>query len=332
VLSTGWIILFVFDAGMSSRDLFPQSLDERIEIMLYVEPIYRPPSEAGSLLIQATIGCSSAAQGHCYFCGSWLIDRRIPQKKFRVRPAADVIRDLDEARGQTGPGVRRIFLLDSNAMVMRAVALEQISRHAYSVFPSLQRVSVYACAHDILRKPDEDLERIRGAGVSLLYVGLESGNEDVLRLHNKGSTAEETVQACSRAIQAGFEVSITVILGLGGRKQSLAHARDTGRTLSRIRPHYLGALTLMVVPGLPVEEWIARGEFELLSQEEIIDELGEMLACIQTDRPIVFRTNHASNYLPLGGTLPQDKERLLRTIREARERRVPLRPEHMRGL
>ena len=300
--------------------------------MLYVEPIYRPPSEGGSLLIQATIGCSSAAQGHCYFCGSWLIDRELPQKKFRIRPAKDVMQDLDEARGQTGPGVRRIFLLDSNAMIMRAGALEQIGRHAYSLFPSLERVSVYACASDILRKSDEDLKRVRNAGISLLYLGLESGNEAVLKMHNKGVSAEDTVFACSRAKEAGFEISITVILGLGGKKMSHAHAVDTGLIVSRIHPHYLGALTLMVVPGLPVEAWISRGDFQLLSQEEIIDELGEMLRHIETDREIILRTNHASNYLPLGGTLPRDKERLLRTIREAREQRVPLRPEHMRGL
>jgi radical SAM superfamily enzyme YgiQ (UPF0313 family) len=300
--------------------------------MLYVEPIYRPPSEAGSLLIQATIGCASAAQGHCYFCGSWLIDRQIPQKKFRVRPARDVMKDLDEARGQTGPAVRRIFLLDSNAMIMRAGQLEQISRHAYGLFPSLERVSVYACANDILRKSDEDLRRIRRAGISLLYIGLESGSEAVLALHNKGVTAEDTVVACSRAMEAGFEISITVILGLGGRKQSLVHARDTGKIISEIQPNYLGALTLMVVPGLPVEAWISRGEFELLSQEEIIDELGVMLGCIETDREIVFRTNHASNYLPLGGILPQDKERMLKVIHEARTQKVPLRPEHLRGL
>jgi radical SAM superfamily enzyme YgiQ (UPF0313 family) len=300
--------------------------------MLYVEPIYRPPSEAGSLLIQATIGCASAAQGHCYFCGSWLIDRQIPQKKFRVRPARDVMKDLDEARGQTGPAVRRIFLLDSNAMIMRAGQLEMISRHAYKLFPALERVSVYACANDILRKSDEDLERIRQAGISLLYIGLESGSEAILELHNKGVTAEDAVRACSRARQAGFEISITVILGLGGRKQSIVHAQDTGKIVSEIQPDYLGALTLMVVPGLPVEEWISRGEFELLSQEEIIDELGVMLGCIETDREIVFRTNHASNYLPLGGILPQDKERMLKVIHEARAQRVPLRPEHMRGL
>lgn len=300
--------------------------------MLYVEPIYRPPSEAGSLLIQATIGCASAAQGHCYFCGSWLIDRQIPQKKFRVRPARDVMKDLDEARGQTGRAVRRIFLLDSNAMIMRTGQLEMISRHAYTLFPALERVSVYACANDILRKSDEDLKRIRQAGISLLYIGLESGSEAILELHNKGVTAEDAVRACSRAREAGFEISITVILGLGGRKQSIVHAQDTGKIVSEIQPDYLGALTLMVVPGLPVEEWISRGEFELLSQEEIIDELGVMLGCIETDREIVFRTNHASNYLPLGGILPQDKERMLKVIHEARAQRVPLRPEHMRGL
>lgn len=300
--------------------------------MLYVEPIYRPPSEAGSLLIQASIGCLSAAKGQCYFCGSWLLDRELPQKKFRVRPAKDVIQDLEEAREHTGAGVRRIFLLDSNALVMRTNALVEISRHAYSLFPNLERVSVYACATDIQRKSDEDLKRIREAGITLLYIGLESGNEEVLQLHNKGVTAEETIRDCVRAKKAGFELSLTMILGLGGKTFSRQHAIDTGKVVSRIQPHYLGALTLMVVPGLPVEEWISQGRFELLSQQEILEELRLALENMDVEEKVIFRTNHASNYLPLGGTLPQDKNRLLKTIREAQEQKRPLRPEHLRGL
>ena len=300
--------------------------------MLYVEPIYRPPSEAGSLLIQASIGCLSAAKGQCYFCGSWLLDRELPQKKFRVRSAKNVIQDLDEALENTGPGVRRIFLLDSNALVMRTDSLVEISRHAYSLFPNLERVSVYACATDIQRKSDESLKRIRESGISLLYIGLESGNEEVLELHNKGVTAEETIRACHRAKKAGFELSITMILGLGGKTLSRQHATDTGRVVSRIQPHYLGALTLMVVPGLPVEKWISQGRFELLSQEEILEELGLALENMDVDENVLFRTNHASNYLPLGGTLPRDKDHMLKILREAQERKRPLRPEHLRGL
>lgn len=300
--------------------------------MFYVEPIYRPPSEAGSLLIQASIGCSSAARGQCTFCGSWVLERALPKKKFSVRKASEVILDIDEARNLTGPGVRRIFLLDSNALVMKTDALVQISRHAYARFPNLERVSVYACAADIERKSPGDLKRIQEAGITLLYVGLESGNEEVLKLHNKGVTAEQTVAACQKAMEAGFRLSITVILGLGGKKLSRKHAVDTGRIISRIQPHYLGALTLMVVPGTPVETWISEGSFSMLSQEEILEELRLMLENMRVERDVVLRTNHASNYLPLRGTLPRDKDHLLKLIRKAQEQRLPLRPEHLRGL
>ena len=300
--------------------------------MFYAEPVYRPPSEAYSLLVQASIGCLSAARGHCYFCGSWLLDRTVPQKKFRIRPVRDIIDDLDQAHQQTGAGVRKIFFLDSNAMVMRPQALVKISRHAYEIFPGLKRISVYACASDIQRKSDEDLKYIRQAGISLLYLGLESGNEQVLKLHNKGSTAEETVHACRRAQDAGFELSITVILGLGGKKFSRDHAVDTGKIISRIQPRYIGALALMAVPGTPVDEWIQSGTFETLSQEEILEEQRLFLEHLHVDREMIFRTNHASNYLPLGGTLPQDKNRLLRTLHKAQHQKVPLRPEHLRGL
>jgi len=300
--------------------------------MYYAEPVYRPPSEADSLLVQATVGCSSAARGHCYFCGSWVLDRVLPQKKFRVRPVREILDDLEEASRATGRAVRRIFFLDSNALVMRTDALVEITERAYALFPRLERASVYACASDILRKTPEDLERVRSAGLKLLYVGLESGSERVLALHSKGSTVEEHVRACSRAREAGLEVSITVILGLGGRTWSQEHAVETGRAVSRIQPDYLGALTLMVVPGTPVEEWISQGSFELLSQEEVLEELATMLENTNVQRKVVFRTNHASNYLPLGGDLPQDKKRLLETIRRAQDRKVPLRPDRLRGL
>ncbi len=300
--------------------------------MYYAEPIYRPPSEAGSLLIQATVGCSCAARGHCYFCGSWVLDRALPEKRFRVRPVRETLEDLEEASRTLGSRVRRIFLLDSNAMVMGAGALERITRRAYELFPSLERVSAYACASDILRKDADQLARIRKAGLSLLYIGLESGSDEVLELHNKGSSVEEIILACERAVEAGFRISVTVILGLGGKRRNRDHAVETGRAVSRIQPHYLGALTLMVVPGTPVEQWIAEGTFEIPSQEEILSELETMVRHIEVERPMVFRANHASNYLPLKGTLPVDRDRLLEMIAQARDHRIPLRPESLRGL
>jgi len=300
--------------------------------MLYVEPVYRPPSEADSLLIQATIGCSSAALGHCYFCGSWLLEKVLPPKHFRVRPVHEILQDLEEARRVYGRGVQRIFLLDSNALVMKTEPLTQVIEKAFALFPNLERVSVYACAADIQRKSHEDLVLLRKAGLRLLYIGLESGNEEVLRLHNKGVSIKETIEACRKASEAGLEISVTVILGLGGRRLSGEHAKDSGRVISRIQPEYLGALTLMVVPGTPVNEWISQGRFELLNQEEILEELGHMVEHIKVERPMVFRTNHASNYLPLRGTLPADKTAILSLINQAQRHKVPLRPEHLRGL
>jgi len=300
--------------------------------MYYAEPVYRPPSEARSLLVQATVGCSTAAGGHCYFCGSWLFDRAVPDKRFRIRPTDEIIADLEEARSDYGPGIRRIFFLDSNALVMRTAQLAEITRAAYRVFPGLDRVSVYACATDIERKSDEELRELSEAGLKLLYVGLESGNEDVLELHNKGITAAQNIAACRRASAAGIETSVTVILGLGGPERSKAHALDTGRAVSAMSPDYFGALTLMVVPGTPVHDWIEKGDFRLLTQEEVLAELEIMLGEIDVSREMVFRTNHASNYLPLKGNLPADKKRLLDMIRKARERKVPLRPEGLRGL
>ena len=300
--------------------------------MYYAEPIYRPPSEARSLLVQASVGCSTASAGHCFFCGSWLFAKTIPAKRFRIRPVEEILADLEEARSDCGPHVRKLFFLDSNAMIMKTDQLVEITEAAYRHFSGLERVSVYAAATDIARKSDDELRALREAGLKLLYVGLESGNEEVLTLHNKGVTAEETVAACRRASAAGFELSVTVILGLGGPERTRAHALDTGRAVSAMNPDYLGALTLMVVPGTPVHDWIEKGEFRLLTQEEVLAELEMMLGEIDVTREMVYRTNHASNYLPLKGTLPGDKERLLSLVREARARKVSLRPESMRGL
>ncbi len=300
--------------------------------MFYIEPIYRPPSEATSLLVQATIGCSHAARGHCYFCGSWVLQKVVPEKRFRVRRREDIEKDILEARQRYGARVRRIFFLDSNALVMKAEELLRLIECAYRAFPQLERVSMYACADDIMRITHKDLVRLRDAGLGLLYVGIESGNDEVLRLVNKGMSAEEAVIACQKASQAGIALSITVILGLGGKQHSHAHAEDTGRVISMISPDYLGALTLMIVPGTPLAAWIEQGTFEPLEQDGVLEELRIMLEHIQPERPLVFRTNHASNYLPLKGTLPEDKHTLLTVIRHAQCQQVPLRPEYLRRL
>jgi len=301
--------------------------------MYYAEPVYRPPSEAYSLLIQATVGCSSAAAGRCFFCSSTVFDRKVPEKKFRIRPTSEILADIEIARGQYGKQVEKIFLLDSNAMIIKTPELLRILKKCCESFPALKQVSCYACCSDILRKSDEELKALRQAGLRLVFIGLESGDQAVLDLMNKGATVRDQIDSVKKANQAGIETSVTVIIGLGGRKGSRQHAVNTGKAASEMNPTYFSALTLMVVPGSPLDGMVKRGEFELVTDpREILKELDLMVRNIDAPGPVVFRTNHASNYLPLRGTLPKDKDELLRTIERALQDPRLLRSESMRGL
>jgi radical SAM superfamily enzyme YgiQ (UPF0313 family) len=301
--------------------------------MYYAEPVYRPPSEAYSLLIQATVGCSAAAAGRCYFCNSTVFNKMVPEKKFRIRPTDEVLEDIEIGGRQYGKGVDKIFLLDSNAMIIKAPELLKIVKKCYETFPRLKQVACYGCADDILHKTDEELAELRKAGLNLVFVGLESGDREVLELINKGATIENQIAAVVKANKAGIQTSVTVILGLGGKRLSEQHAVNTGKAITRMNPSFFAALTLMVVPGTELDAMIKRGEFELVTDPlDVLKEVELMIRNIDAHGPVVFRTNHASNYLPLAGVLPQDKERLLKTIRDAvRDPRV-LRTESMRGL
>jgi radical SAM superfamily enzyme YgiQ (UPF0313 family) len=301
--------------------------------MYYAEPVYRPPSEAYSLLVQATVGCSSAAAGRCYFCNSTVFNRTIPEKKFRIRPTDEILEDIEIGGRQYGKGVDKIFLLDSNAMVIKTPELLRIVKKCYGTFPNLKQVACYACCEDILRKTDEELLELRKAGLNLVFVGLESGDQEVLNLINKGVTIENQIEAVVKANKAGIQTSVTVILGLGGKRLSTQHAVNTGKTATKMNPSFFAALTLMVVPGTVLDDMIKRGEFELVTDPlDVLKEVELMVKNIDAPGPVVFRTNHASNYLPLRGILPMDKERLLNTIRGAMKDPSLLRAEHMRGL
>jgi radical SAM superfamily enzyme YgiQ (UPF0313 family) len=300
--------------------------------MYYAEPVYRPPSEAYSLLVQATVGCSSAAAGRCYFCNSTVFNQAIPEKKFRIRPTEDVLEDI-EIGGRQYRGVDKIFLLDSNAMVIKTPELLRIARKCYETFPSLKQVACYACCEDILRKTDDELLELREAGLNLVFVGLESGDQEVLNLINKGVTVEDQIAAVVKTNKAGIQTSVTVILGLGGKKLSEQHAINTGKAATKMNPSFFAALTLMVVPGTVLDNMVKKGEFELVTDPlDVMKEVELMIRNIDAPGPVVFRTNHASNYLPLKGTLPADKERLLKTIRNAVRDPSILRAEYMRGL
>jgi len=301
--------------------------------MYYAEPVYRPPSEAYSLLVQATVGCSSAAAGRCYFCNSTVFNRTIPEKKFRIRPTDEILEDIEIGARQYGKGVDKIFLLDSNAMVIKTPELLRIVKKCYETFPNLKQVSCYACCEDILRKTDGELLELRKAGLSLVFVGLESGDQEVLDLVNKGATVENQIAAVVKANKAGIQTSVTVILGLGGKRLSTQHAINTGKAATKMNPSFFAALTLMLVPGTVLDDMIKRGEFELVTDPlDVLKEVELMVKNIDAPGPVVFRTNHASNYLPLRGVLPGVKERLLKTISSAMKDPTMLKAEYMRGL
>jgi radical SAM superfamily enzyme YgiQ (UPF0313 family) len=257
----------------------------------------------------------------------------IPDKKFRIRPTDDVLEDIEIGGRQYGRGVDKIFLLDSNAMIIKAPELLKIVKKCYETFPGLKQVACYACADDILHKTDEELAELRKAGLNLVFVGLESGDPEVLKLINKGATIKDQIAAVVKANKAGIQTSVTVILGLGGKRLSKQHAVNTGKAITEMNPSFFAALTLMVVPGTELDAMIKRGEFELVTDPlDVLKEVELMVRNIDAPGPVVFRTNHASNYLPLKGVLPQDKEILLKTIEDAAKDPRVLRTESMRGL
>ncbi len=290
----------------------------------YDLPLYRPPSEARSLILQVTLGCS---HNQCAFCVSY------QTKKFRIRKRKDVFDEIDWAAGEF-PNTRRIFLADGDAMAMKPERMVEILQRLYSKFPRLERVTSYAGPGNLLTRSAKRLAAVREAGLTMLYFGLESGDDDVLRRIGKGFSCDEMVSACKKARDAGFDLSVTVILGLAGPNGSHGHAQATARALDRIRPKYASALTLMLEPRTPsYEECYGDPDWRPLSPEESLAECRVLLENMNSEG-ITFRSNHASNYVGLKGELQRDKKRLLETIDLAlSDPSSPIRrPEWMRGL
>ncbi len=292
--------------------------------MRYHGTVIRPPSEADSLILQVTYGCS---HGACDFCGTYL------DKPFRARPFAQIVEDVTGLPAHAKSAVNRVFLADGDAVILPQRRLLEILELLYRELPHVERVSAYATAQALLRKEVGQLAALRDHGLSLLYLGLESGDDATLAAYNKGVTVTQQIEACDRAHAAGLALSLTTILGMAGERRSLEHARATGATLSRIDPAFIGVLSLMVVDGTPLAHRVRQGTFAVPGPWVMLRELRELIAAIEVSGAL-FRSNHASNYLPVGGRLPEDKARMLAALDGALKtpQMVSLRPESWRAL
>lgn len=290
--------------------------------MRYEGTVYRPPSEGGSLIIQLTIGC---ARNTCTFCNMY------KDKSFRIRPLEEVVEDLEMARNYYNRvQVRRIFLADGDALIVKTEDLLYILEKCYAYFPEVERISVYGAPKDILGKTPEELRQLKQAGLDMVYMGLESGDDDVLRETKKGVTAEEMIAAGKKVKEAGMILSMTLISGLGGKKRWREHALNSARVVSAIKPEYIGFLTLMVEYGTELYEQHQRGEFTLLDPQEVLDETELFIRNVDAEGTM-FRANHASNYIALGGTLNEERDMILAQIEESR-RRSRFRSDMFRGI
>ena len=290
--------------------------------MRYEGRIFRPPSEADALILQATIGCS---WNHCTYCDMYR------DKQFRVRELSQTLEDIELAARRLGPRVEKVFVADGDALIMDVDHWLAILDACRRSFPRLRRVSCYAMATNILAKTPEELEILARAGLDLLYVGPESGDDAVLKKIAKGASFDDHAQAADRAHEAGMRLSCIFLLGVAGIDGSHAHAEASARLATRMDPEFLAALTVTVVPDTPLATLRDRGRFELPEIEAL---LRELRVFVDEARPTdaLFRTNHASNHLPIGGRLPEDREEIVAVIDAALAGEIPLRSEWARGL
>ena len=289
--------------------------------MRYEGMVYRPPSEARSLIIQITIGCR---HNQCTFCSMY------KDKVFRVRSREEIYKDLEEMGIMYAHFPLRIFLADGDALTLDTKQLLEILGWIYRLFPLCQRVTIYGTAGDVLKKSVPELMALKDAGLSMVYMGAESGSDEILRHIRKGLSAEQMILAGEMLKKAGIDLSLTLISGLGGRNMLREHALLSADLVSRIRPEYLGFLTLMLEGDTPMRREIESGEMELLRPGEVMEEMKLFLDHVDSEGT-VFRTTHASNYLTLRGNLNQDIPKMVLQIEQAMKQQS-FRPESLRGL
>ena len=290
--------------------------------MDYEGLIIRPPSEAYSLLLQLTVGCS---HNKCTFCGAYR------QKKFKIKSLDQIKKDLHEASSYEN--VDRVFLCDGDALIIPQPRLEEILKLINTNLPNINRIGTYANAKSILRKSVDELKKLRDLGLNIIYLGVETGNVELLQKIHKGVIYEQMVEAGRRVKKAGIILSVTVLLGLGGIEKSIEHAIDTAKILTDMDPDYVGALTLMLIPETELYEDYVAGRFILPDQFGFIRELYLMIANSNFTN-CFFTSNHASNYLPVKAYLPREKEKITKIIGSVLEEKdmSRIRPEHLRGL
>lgn len=292
--------------------------------MRYEGNVFRPPSEARSYILQCTVGCT---HNRCTFCSMY------KDKKYRVRGMEEILADINMAQQYYGD-LYKVFLADGDALAMETDDLVQILAALYQSFPSLEHVGIYASPDSILNKTDEELKALSEAGITIAYLGVETGDPQLLKDIRKGVSYEEMVKAGLKIRKAGILLSVTILLGLAGRTpQAADHAQNTAKILNEINPDYIGALTLMLQPRTELYRREQRGEFELPGPYEILDELRIIIQGLEV-QGTEFRSNHASNYLPIKGRLPDDKQNILDLINSiiANKDRKYLRPDYLRAL
>lgn len=290
--------------------------------MKYDGMIIRPPSEAASLLLQVTVGCS---HNKCTFC------RAYKEKKFRIKSDSEILEDIDEASHYHR--IEKVFLCDGDALIIPQERLKGILVKIKENIKGLQRIGVYANAKSILRKSVPELIELKKAGLGIIYLGIESGSDEILNQVRKGSDRAKMLEAGRRVKDAGITLSVTVLLGIAGIEKSREHALDTARLLTEIDPDFVGALTVMVIPGTPLYDEQKSGRFKLPDKFGLIAELGMMIANSEFTN-CFFTSNHASNYLPVRARLPEEKEQVLSLIENVIRIGDPgiLKPEFLRAL
>ncbi|HSG74128.1 MAG TPA: radical SAM protein [Nitrosopumilaceae archaeon] len=288
----------------------------------YDYPLYRPPSEANSLIFQVTLGCSF---NECSFCDMYR------SKEYSERPWEEVKLEIDMMAKQM-PDTQRIFLADGDALNISTDYMIQITKYLYEKFPNLERISCYAMPMNLLKKTPEELKKMYDAGLHMLYLGIESGSDIILKKVTKGAVAKTIIKACNKAKDAGYTLSCMIILGLGGKTYSKEHMKGTAEVINAVSPHYVGALTLYMENGIKDEFLTKFGEpFVPVSDSEALGELEDLASQIDVKDEVIFRANHGSNAYTIKGTFPQDKDAMLEKISWMRQHPEVTRPKGLRG-